>query len=115
MDVGLDEAGGEQTAAEIDGFAFSRQCGREGNDLALVDADIDKAVFRADESCISQNKIHGPPVDRCRLLMAMSGSERAFREAQYEQARAIDGGCCLTSAIAPDRLILLSRTVEATP
>ena len=58
MDVGLDKARRHQPPAEIDGFAFGRQPGRDRGDASAGDADVGQRVLGAYRARVPQNEIH---------------------------------------------------------
>ena len=60
MDVGLDKAGRDQPAAEIDGFALGREPRLDRGDLAAGDADVGQFLLGADSARVSRDEIHVP-------------------------------------------------------
>ena len=60
MNVRLDETGGHQPAAEIDGFAVGRKTGFDDGDPPVGDADVGHFMLGADAARVSENDIHDP-------------------------------------------------------
>ena len=58
MDVGLDQPGADQPAAEIDGLAFGRELLLDDGDPAAHDADIGRLLFGADQPGVAQDQVH---------------------------------------------------------
>ena len=115
MDVGLDEAGGDQPSTEIDGFTFSRQRGCECDDLAVVDADIGKPVFGTNKSRISEESDPWSPCWFGSPADGLSEDDRAIHALlPHGQAYAIDGGMRPHLRHRPNGVFLLDLTVKAT-
>ena len=58
MDMGLDQPGADQPAAEIDRLAVGRELLLDDGDPAALDADIGRLLFGADHSGVSQDQVH---------------------------------------------------------
>ena len=60
VDVGLDEAGRDQSSPEVDLVAGGVQTGLDGGDAAALDPDVDRRlVLGAGDQRASENQVHG--------------------------------------------------------
>ena len=73
MDVGLDKAGRDETAAEIDRLALGGEPRLDRGDLAAGDADVSQLLLGADPARVSQNEIHHPLACYPLLITAAHG------------------------------------------
>ena len=76
--MGLDQAGRDKPAAEVEGLARCGEVGLNGGDAALVDADVGRRALAAEHAGIAQDEVHGMlPAGRSRaeFVGAINGSD----------------------------------------